>query len=218
MRRCVDCAADISWRGRTAYLCLACVHKRHLEHDRRWHHEHLECGRESERRQRAKRPKPKCRACGAPRGRWRTYCDPCRKAFREITHTLAKKKYLQRLRDQSNTVEHSDFVAMAKKGSTPPKKEKVSIGLSHKPKPIYVMRRITLADLPTLTDWWAALAEKYPTVDLDAELLKAQDWHRADRVKSPKLYFRNWVHKAASWQPAQELSPDELRARLRVVA
>jgi hypothetical protein len=45
------------------------------------------------------------------------------------------------------------------------------------------------------------------------------DWHRADRVKSPKLYFRHWVENAARWNPREEeLTPDQIRERLRVVS
>ena len=49
------------------------------------------------------------------------------------------------------------------------------------------------------------------------ELLKAMDWHRADLVKSPKLYFRNWVHRASGQAPEAELTPEQARARLAIV-
>jgi hypothetical protein len=88
------------------------------------------------------------------------------------------------------------------------------VDMSRKPKP---KSSLQLKDLPK-TEWWTSICNEYPTVDCAAELLKAMDWYGADQVKSPKLYFRNWVAKAASWQPPAELTPDELRARLRVVA
>lgn len=98
MRRCVDCNADISRRRAWAYLCVSCRHRRHLEHDRRWHHENLASGRESSRRQHIKNRKRICRACGAPRERLKWYCDLCRTAFVQFTRTLAKKKYSAKLR------------------------------------------------------------------------------------------------------------------------
>ena len=73
-----------------------------------------------------------------------------------------------------------------------------------------------LRDLPTSTEWWFALASKYPWIDLHEELLKALDWYRVDRVKSPKLFFRNWVEKAARITPAPYLTAEEARARLRL--
>jgi hypothetical protein len=80
-----------------------------------------------------------------------------------------------------------------------------------------VLTQLRLKDLPK-TEWWTSICNEYPTVDCAAELLKAQDWYRADRVKSPKLFFRNWVARAAKSLLPRELTPDELRARLRVVA
>ena len=76
---------------------------------------------------------------------------------------------------------------------------------------------LTLKCLPLITDWWDALAEQYPGVNLHAELLKAMDWHRADQVKSPKLFFRNWVERTSLSAPRVDLTPEQIRARLRVV-
>lgn len=82
--------------------------------------------------------------------------------------------------------------------------------LRHKP--------LTLKCLPDETEWWDALSAQYPNVNLHKELLKAMDWHRADLVKSPKLYFRNWVERAAGQVEApRELTYEEARARIRVV-
>ena len=78
---------------------------------------------------------------------------------------------------------------------------------------------LTLKTLHTATEWWEALAAQYPTVDLHKELLKAMDWHRADRVKSPKLFFRNWVENAARWNPEPvELTHEQIKARMRIVS
>lgn len=77
---------------------------------------------------------------------------------------------------------------------------------------------LTLKTLHLETEWWEALAAQYPNVNLERELLKAMDWHRADRVKSPKLYFRNWVEKASSWAEPIELTADQIRARMRIVS
>ena len=75
-----------------------------------------------------------------------------------------------------------------------------------------------LSQLPRFTEWWTLLSTQYPGVDLHSELLKAMDWHRADHVKSPKLYFRNWVEKTYLVSGrVRDLTPDEVRARLRVV-
>lgn len=62
---------------------------------------------------------------------------------------------------------------------------------------------VRLADLPG-TVWWRSLAQQYPHIDLAAELAKAQDWYKADKVKSPKLFFRNWVERAARDRPRSE--------------
>lgn len=82
---------------------------------------------------------------------------------------------------------------------------------------IYTREKPKLRELPKLTEWWDALADQYPNVNLHAELLKAMDWHRADLVKSPKLYFRNWVERAAESAPARDLTPEQARDRLRIV-
>lgn len=202
MRRCEDCGSDISNRGASAYLCLACLRLRHLEHDRRWHREHPECGRASDKRQRLK-TKRTCRACGKLRRKWKTYCDLCGQAFREISLTLAKRRY----RGRSN---RSIKILMPRRGE----------GVSHLVVVKTKTQRLTLKDLPTRTHivWWSALAAQYPNVNLHAELLKAMDWHGADRVKSPKLYFRNWVERASLSAPSRDLTADEVRARLRIVS
>lgn len=69
---------------------------------------------------------------------------------------------------------------------------------------------ITLATLQNATEWWNALAAQYPTVDLAAELARAQDWYGADKVRSPKLYFRNWIERAArdAKAPEQPYQPE----------
>lgn len=67
---------------------------------------------------------------------------------------------------------------------------------------------LALADLPTkAAEWWSSLVSQYPSVDLAAELQKAQDWHGADKVKSPKLFFRNWVDRAARDRSASDAVP-----------
>ena len=78
--------------------------------------------------------------------------------------------------------------------------------------------RLTVQSLPHCTEWWNALADQYPGVNLHAELLKAMDWHRADQVKSPKLFFRNWVERASLSAPQRDLTAEEVRARLRIVS
>jgi len=55
-------------------------------------------------------------------------------------------------------------------------------------------------------------------VNLHAELLKALDWHGAGRVKSPKLFFRNWIERASLSAPAIARTPEQIRASLRIVS
>lgn len=78
--------------------------------------------------------------------------------------------------------------------------------------------KVTLKSLHLHTEWWESLQSQYPNVNLHAELLKALDWHRADRVKSPKLFFRNWIERASLSAPAIERTPEQIRASLRVVS
>lgn len=103
-------------------------------------------------------------------------------------------------------------------GETQQREDPSFINLSHKPlSKTYTYKKLQLKDLPSQTEWWNALAAQYHGVNLHAELLKAMDWYRVDRVKSPKLYFRNWVEKTYRQAPHQDLTADEVRARLRVV-
>ena len=78
--------------------------------------------------------------------------------------------------------------------------------------------KVSLKSLPLHIEWWEALETQYPNVNLHAELLKALDWHRADKVKSPKLFFRNWVEKASLTAPQRDRTADEVRASLRIVS
>ena len=80
-----------------------------------------------------------------------------------------------------------------------------------------ISKTLSLSDLPLEIEWWDALAEKYPGVDLRNELLKAMDWHRAHLVKSPKLFFRNWIERAYG-APQASLTADERRAQLGLVS
>jgi hypothetical protein len=86
-------------------------------------------------------------------------------------------------------------------------------------RPVPVVK-LAMKDLPHEEAWWEALAVRYPNVNLHAELLKALDWHRAESVKSPKLFFRNWIERASLSAPSRvvELTPAQIRERLRVVS
>lgn len=86
----------------------------------------------------------------------------------------------------------------------------------HDPSSKYV--KVSLKSLHLHTEWWESLQTQYPNVNLHAELLKALDWHRADRVKSPKLFFRNWIERASLSAPAIERTPEQIRASLRIVS
>ena len=86
----------------------------------------------------------------------------------------------------------------------------------------YIRQRVspkplTLKTLPDDAEWWTALGQQYPGVDLYKELLGAIDWYRSHKVKSPKLFFRHWVEKAYRQMPDREETPDQIRARLRLV-
>lgn len=90
------------------------------------------------------------------------------------------------------------------------------------PKPkTYTYKTLRLSDLPTDREWWADRVAQYPSINLLEELSRAQDWPGADRVKNAKIFFRNWLAKAAERQPTRDvreaLSPDQIRARLSVV-
>lgn len=91
---------------------------------------------------------------------------------------------------------------------------------SSNPKTRTTTKTVSLKSLYIEGEWWEALAAQYPNVDLHKELLKAMDWHGADRVKSPKLYFRNWIERASLSAPSRvvELTPAQIRERLRVVS
>ena len=58
----------------------------------------------------------------------------------------------------------------------------------------------TLIHLPLDSKYWNDLRVRYPYVDLDLELTKAQEWSEdvGRRHKSPRSFFRNWVAKAKS--------------------
>jgi hypothetical protein len=60
----------------------------------------------------------------------------------------------------------------------------------------YKTQYLHLEDLPSDSQWWAERQKQFPGVNLHDELEKAQEWHRADKVKNAKLYFRNWLSKA----------------------
>ena len=60
----------------------------------------------------------------------------------------------------------------------------------------YRYKTLRLEDLPSDSQWWGERQRQFPGVNLHEELEKAQEWHRADKVKNAKLYFRNWLSKA----------------------
>ena len=106
----------------------------------------------------------------------------------------------------ANTQHQRDF------GSpTPPPSSSRS---SYKPKTV----GLSLKSLDIGGEWWESLSAQYPNVNLHAELLKALDWHGAGRVKSPKLFFRNWIERASLSAPAIARTPEQIRASLRIVS
>jgi hypothetical protein len=79
---------------------------------------------------------------------------------------------------------------------TPPLPQK-GVVVSLKPKTkTYRYKTLRLEDLPSDSQWWGERQRQFPGVNLHEELEKAQEWHRADKVKNAKLYFRNWLSKA----------------------
>lgn len=111
MRRCVDCDADISDRGLSAYLCLTCYRERrrlrarlrpHAPERNRTAYHNAYYWRVRRAKLLSTRvlpcPTPMCRGTFKPWGP-RRVCEDCRVAFREYYRTEYDRKRNKRNRE-----------------------------------------------------------------------------------------------------------------------